>query len=422
MEVYIETYGCSANKNNTEIIKGKLVGAGINLTTNPDIAEIIILNTCIVKGPTENKIKRRVSDLSNLNKPIIIAGCMPQIRKFNPPIYCLGTHHTKEILNLIRHIENKTYFPEEFTSTKKEIKLNTQKINQNKKIGITQISEGCFGSCTFCITKLAKGSLHSYPKDEIITNINSDLKNGCKEIWITSQDNAAYNNDNKKHSLPELLSQITKLPFKFKLRIGMMNPNNVLPIMNQLIEVYKSNKIYKFLHLPLQSASDKILKSMNRNYTSNDFLKIIKKFKSNFQDLSISTDVIVGFPGETEKDFQETKKLLKEIKPEILNISRYWQRDKTPAAKLVQIDEKIKKQRATELMKLHLNIAKQNKEKLLNQEVEVLVNEQHLKNNYKSRDGNYNLIIIKSDKNLLGKVVKVKITRILPHYCYAKLV
>lgn len=351
--VYIETYGCAANQNNSEIMRGLLSSAGLELTTNPKIADLLIINTCIVKSPTESKMRDRILKLQELNKPLIVAGCLPEVRATRlktPNLYLLGTNHVKDILKLIRKIIDKKYTEKEFLSANKEIKLGLPKISSNKLVGITQISEGCLNECSFCLTRLAKGKLFSYPKEEVIKNIKNDLKN-CKEIWLTSQDLASYGLENGKRELPDLLNSIIEIKGKFQVRLGMMNPENILPILNELIDGYKSQKIRKFLHIPLQSGSNRILKLMNRKYTQEQFSSIVEKFRKEIPGIIIWSDIIVGFPQETEQDFQETISLLKKLKLNFIHISRYWPMSGTKAASMQQIDRDIIKQRIIKLNK-----------------------------------------------------------------------
>lgn len=355
--VYFETYGCQANQNNTEIMKGLCLSSGLQITNNPDIADLLVVNTCIVKEPTEKKIERRISDLLKkyTKKPIIIAGCMPELRSNNlnkKNLYLLGTHHIKEITKLIRKIYENKYNEQDFLIEENEEKLLLPKISRRKEVGITQISEGCLGNCSFCIVNKAKGKLFSYPEQDIIKNIQNDIKSGAKIIHITSQDNASYGLDSREQKLPELLNKILELKGNFQIKIGMMNPNNVLPILNNLIEIYKHKKIQPFLHLPLQSGSDKILKSMNRNYKVKDFLFIINNFKKEIPNLILWTDIIAGFPGETEEDFEKTLKIIKEIKPSFVNISRFWKLKGTPAEKMKQIPVEEIKSRTKKLINL----------------------------------------------------------------------
>lgn len=426
LEIYFESYGCTANANSTEIMKGLTKQAGFNLTSNPDYADLIIINSCIVKEPTEEKIRRRIQDLLKKNKKIILAGCMPRLNKTklqNNNLFLLDTSQIKNLINLISDIQNNNYKALKYLTQRNEVKLNLPKISDKKFIGITQISEGCLGECAYCITRFAKGKLFSYPREEIVKSVKQDLNSGAKEIWLTSQDCANYGNDNGGHELPKLLNDILKIKSKFYLRVGMMEPNNVLKILPDLIEIYKENRMFKFLHLPVQSGSDKILKAMKRKYKVKDVLKIVKEFRNVFPDAHLSTDVIVGFPKETEKDFQQTYNLIKEIKPETINVSKFWSRQMTRAAKMPsQIDTDTKKARAIKILKLHKDICNENQKKFLNTEHKVLVDSRGFENTWLARDKNYKLFAVHSRENILGKIVNVKVTRVTPHYLISDII
>ncbi len=422
--IYIQTFGCTANQNNSEILKGILTQSGYQITNNQDIADIIILNTCIVKQKTEDKIKRKIQDLKKQkNKLIIITGCMPEtdakaIQQLNNKAILLGTHHMKDIINLIKDHQDNKLKDEKYLDYQREEKLNLPKLPINKLISICQISEGCLGNCSYCKTKLAKGKLFSYPEQDIIKTIESDLKQGAKEVWITSQDNANYGMDkeNKKQKLPELLKKILSLNHKFKLRLGMMDPNNVVPILDELIEIYKHPKVYKFLHIPIQSASNKILKHMNRLYTIEQAEQIIEKFKKQISNITISTDIIVGYPTETKKNHEQNLDFIKKIKPDVFNLSKMSIHKGTEAFKYKPLQIKIIHKRAKELMQEHRKTALQNKQKFLNKTIKVFVNKKLDENFFESRDENYNIVLINNKDNLLGKNIKVKVKGVGVHH------
>ena len=422
---YIETYGCSANQNNSEILAGILSQHGFIITNNPELAEIIILNTCVVKSKTESKIKRRIQDLSKKSKLLVIAGCMPEtdakkLKKLNPNLLLLGTHHFREIINLIRDWqENKLDLEKqnEYLSNKNETKLNLPKKPENKLISIHQISEGCLGNCTYCKTRIAKGKLFSYPQAEILKSIESDLSNGAKEIWLTSQDNAAYGMDKGKSELPTLLKKILELKHKFKLRLGMCDPNNLLPILSELLELYKNPKMFKFLHIPIQSASNPVLRHMNRLYSIEQAQQIINKFREVFPDMVIATDIIVGYPIENQDDHKLNLDFISKFKPDVLNISKFSSHKNTPAGKLKVLSADIVSKRTTELMKEHLKTAKENKQKFLGKTINAIVEEKlpESENLLRGHDDNYNIVLLKGDKTLLGKTLQVKITSLGSH-------
>jgi len=415
-KIYIETYGCSANQNNSEILAGILTQAGFIIVNKESMADLIIINSCVVKSKTESKIKRRIQDLKS--KPILVCGCMPEtdfkkIKKLNKNAFFLGTHHFKEILNLLRDYKEKQLDDKkqlEYLAKKDEIKLNTSKLPKNKLISIHQISEGCLGNCSYCKTRLAKGKLFSYPQEDIIKSITQDLESGAKEIWLTSQDNGCYGYDfdNKPH-LIELLNKILAIKKNFKLRLSMTNPNHISQILQELIEVYKNPKIYKFLHIPTQSASNKVLEHMHRKYKIEQVKEIISKFQKEFPDIVIATDIIVGYPIETQEDHKKNLEFIQDIKPDVFNLSKFSRHKGTELEKLELLPGKTIAKRASELMQVHKETAKANKTRFLNKELRVFINEKISDNLFRARDENYNLVVIKTSKENLGKQINVKI-------------
>jgi MiaB-like tRNA modifying enzyme len=423
--VYIETYGCSANQNNSEILAGLLKQAGFEITSNEKIADIIIINSCIVKGKTENKIKRRIQDIARIfpAKLCIITGCMPetdakQLKQLNSNVLLLGTHHFKQITTLIsdfNHNQLTIQKQDKYLDFQDEDKLLLPKIPHNKLISIVQISEGCLGKCTYCKTRLAKGRLFSYPQEKIIETIKRDLQNGAKEIWITSQDNASYGLDKGKPMLPGLLKNILELKGDFKLRLGMMNPNNLSNILEDMIKIYSHKKLYKFLHIPIQSASDPVLKNMNRPYKIKQVEKIINRFRKEFPDITIATDIITGYPTETQKDHEKNLDFINKFKPDVFNLSKFSKHKGTAAANLKEIPIDIINKRTTELMQLHRKTALENKQKFLGKEIQVFANKK-IQGFYEARDDNYNIILLNTTSNILGKKVKVKIKQVAVHH------
>ena len=423
--IYIDTYGCSANQNNSEIIAGLVTQSGYQLTNNPEIADIHIINSCVVKSKTENKIKRRIQDLAKTNKQTIITGCMPDsdsisITKLNPNALQLSTHDIKSITTLI-NTNRSLPIIQSSKIIQHEEKVLLPKIPLNKLISITQILEGCLSSCSFCKTKLAKGNVFSYTQDRILKSIESDLQQGAKEVWLTSQGNECYGMDRGQQELPELINKITNLKHRFKIRIGMMNPKDVLTITDELIEAFKNPKVYKFLHLPVQSGSNKILKDMRRPYTIEQAKNIITKFRQEFPNITIATDIITGYPTETDDDYNLTLDFIREIRPDVLNLSKFSKHKNTPAENLKDIPIEIINKRNQETMRLHRDTALENKKKFLDRNISVFVNKKISGNLYEARDENYNIVLINSDENLLGKNIDVKIIQLGVHHMVGRL-
>jgi len=417
-KIFIKTFGCSANYNNSEIMAGLLIEAGHQIVKQPEKSDLIIVNTCTVKLPTENRVKKSIRNFLKLKKKIIITGCMPEVQKdllktIAPDASFVGVHHTKEIVDSVNKTIKGILVDE--TGKRNEVKLNCLELRKNQIIQIVQISEGCNGICTYCIVKLAKGKLFSYPQDEIVKQIESGIKQDCKEIWLTSQDTAAYGQDINTN-LVSLLKKIIDVDGDFNVRIGMMDPDNLIPILDDLIILMKSEKIFKFLHIPVQSGNDEILKKMKRPYTINEFKKIIKKLRKEIPEITISTDIICGFPSETEEQFNDSVKLIKEIKPDVLNISRFWPRPGTKALLMKnQVHGRITKKRSQLITKEFNKICTERNKKWLSWEGEILVDEIGQKGSFIGRNYCYKPVVIKSNKNLLGKKVNVKINKTTNH-------
>ncbi len=446
LKICIENYGCSANYNNGEIIAGILKKAGHEIVgkSGESKADIIILNTCTVKEPTEKKILKRIKKIPK-NKKLIVAGCMPEvqadeIRKIRKDASLLGVGRIEKITELVEKLKqgkNKKYSegqkslyknsfcPSDIASDSlvkylshllyiggnKETKLLLPRIRKNPVIEIVQISEGCNQNCSYCIVRLAKGELVSYPADKIVEEIKQSVKQGCKEIWITSQDNASYEN-----SLPDLLKKITSVEGDFMVRIGMMNPVHIIPIKKELIKIYKNRKIFKFLHIPVQSGNDRVLKLMNRKYSVAEFKKIISDFRKEIPDITISTDIICGFPTETEKEFKDSLKLVKELRFDVVNVSRFGARPGTAAAKMKQIHGNETKKRSQEMTRLCNKIISENMKKWKGTKQKILVDEfGKKKGQFVGRTMNY-LPVVVEGKFKLGDSLTVKITDSKEHY------
>lgn len=340
MKFFIKTYGCSHNQADSLFMAEILIKEGCTRVNDEKDADVIIVNTCTVKTPTEHKIMRYLHD--HKDKKVIIAGCMTATHKEKLKKYPLiGCNNLSDITKIIKG-ELKNTHPD----------IHSVPLSKNEVIEIIPISKGCLGDCTYCATRLARGKLCSYNASEIISHIKKALKGGKKELWLTAEDTGCYGLD-EGSNLPQLLKEIAKIKGFFKIRLGMINPKYAKKYRKDLAELLNNEKFYRFIHIPLQSGSDKILKSMNRHYSAKDFINTVNYLRKKAKDLTIATDIIVGFPKESAKDYELTYKLIDEIKPEVLNISKYSIRPLTLAAKMPQLPENVKKERAVKLMKLH---------------------------------------------------------------------
>jgi MiaB-like tRNA modifying enzyme len=406
--IHIETYGCTSNQADSDIMRG-LVKRYFTLSDfeNCDIA---IINSCGVIEHTERKILRRISEIRDRGKKVVLAGCLPRItehkeKKLNVDAILtpdnLGTlpEIIKGILKGEREVANKRR-----KLDKSELRCLKERLKDNR-IAIVSISEGCVGKCSYCATRFARGRLFSFKMENIVDEVKRAVEDDFKEIQLTSQDTAAYGLDNGRN-LAELLEEVSKIEGDFRVRVGMMNPNNAIRILDELIEVFKSEKIYKFLHLPVQSGDDDILRKMNREYTVDEFLEIVNRFRREFPDLTLSTDIIVGFPGEDEESFELSYRLVEKIKPDIVNITRFSARSGTPAAKLKDMPDWIKKERSRKLTELSKRIGEENNSNYVGKEYKVLVTKKG-KKGFLSRMDSYRPVII--DEANLGRFYEVRI-------------
>ncbi len=421
---YILTYGCVSNKADSYIIANVLQKSNY-VQTSLENAEFVIINTCAVKEQTENKIKARLKQLSQTysnipNKHIIIAGCLPHIS----PDYIDIIKNIIPTFSAIIDLDNLNELPDIF-KTIKEGKRNlilttTKKIDkasyfidhpEGKITGIIPISEGCQGSCTYCCVKNARGNLNCYNPENIIENVDYQLKQGIKQIYLTSQDCSTfkYNNIN----LFDLVKSITDLPFKFYLRMGMINPSFLINNLDQLISIFKLDKVYQFLHIPIQSGSNRILKKMQRPYIISQITDKIEILRKIYPHLTISTDIICGFPGETEYDFHRTINLIKWLKPEILNTSKFTTRPGTLAKKMNQIDSRTIKERSSRLSNIFRNSLLNINKKWEGWQGEVLIlHHGSGENQAFGRNYAYKNVFIDDYNESYGKFVNVKIEKI----------
>jgi MiaB/RimO family radical SAM methylthiotransferase len=236
-----------------------------------------------------------------------------------------------------------------------------------------------------------------------------------REIWLTAQDTSAYGLDHASN-LVELLTQLCQVKGKFWIRVGMMNPTHVLPLLPELIDVYKNPKIFKFIHLPVQSGDNKILRMMNRKYTVTEFKHIVARFRKVFPYITLATDVICGFPGETEEAFKETCSLLHAINPDAVNISKFYSRPNTPAENMLQLKSHVIKQRSKRLSQLVHHLTYQRNETWRHWNGEVLVDEKGREASWIARNYAYKPLVLQTPSQLLGHFINVRVTKVHSTY------
>ncbi|KUO41698.1 MAG: hypothetical protein AVW06_00820 [Hadesarchaea archaeon DG-33-1] len=418
MRVYCETFGCTMNRGDSELMLGCLKAAGHEPVTKLEDADLLIINTCAVKGPAQRRVLRRLGELRQLDgKKIVVAGCLPLIDLSS--IDRLGTfagiiscHSIDSIAAVVERIVRGEADVRALGREPCE-KLCLPKLRSSNVSAIVAISEGCTSNCSYCSVRLARGRLHSFGMESILSEVENAVKAGYREILLTSQDTAAYSID-LNTNLPELLNSISALEGKFKVRVGMMNPAMAKRILPELLNAFESDKVYKFLHLPVQSGDDDVLTAMRRSYTVEEFMRMVKVFKEKFEDLYLATDIIVGFPGEGKQEFVHTCELVEQIMPDKVNLTRFSPMPGTDAAKMQLVDGREVKRRSTMLSARCREIGYEQNKRYVGQIVEGLVVEEGEKGGYVVRLPNYKPAIIRGGK--IGDFVTIKITGARPTY------
>ncbi len=393
VRIYIESYGCASARYDSQIMAGLLTKRH-QLVRSADVADVIILNTCTVKVPTEKKMISRIAQFQTQypDKKLVVAGCMPEaqpeiIRRVAPQARLISTGRIADIESVVEskhriEVLGKPIRPKTCLS-----RLYVPPISP------IEICSGCDHACAYCITKLAKGNMLSYPANQIIENVRQAISTGCREIWLTGQDIAGYSY--RDTDLPKLLDKID-FDGDYMIRLGMMNPASVLPILDRLVEAYKNQHIFKFLHIPVQAGSNRILKAMNRKYTVTDFKKIVNTFRAAIPHITVWTDVIVGFPGETDEDFNATQDLIEELRPDFVNISKFGQRPGTPAARLPDLPVKVKNVRSRMLSEMVAKISAERNATWIGWKGWILIDEwSSTKRNWIGRNFAYKPVVVR---------------------------
>ncbi len=421
LRVYAENHGCPANKFDYEILLAQLIKEKTILVKDVSQADIILVNTCGVKKATENRLLARLGHYDALNSNLIITGCLPQINL--PAIQnaapnfsaVLGPHNVHHLRSAIALAQKGVKHNVWLSSTKPLNKLRNPRLHVNPVIEIIPIAEGCLGTCSYCCVRTARGSLVSYPNNQLRTRMEHAIMDQIPEIWLTAQDTSAFGLDHTSN-LVELLTQLCQVQGKFWIRVGMMNPNHVSPLLSELINIYKNPKIFKFIHLPVQSGDNEILRIMNRKYTVSEFKSIVTRFRKTFPYITLATDVICGFPGETENAFKETCNLLQAINPDIVNISKFYSRPNTVAQNMQQLKSHVINQRSKRLSQLVHHLTYQRNKIWHYWKGEALVDEKGRGASWIARNYAYKPLVLKTTRHLMGRFITVRVTKIHSTY------
>ena len=421
-KIFIKTFGCQMNEYDSNRIYDSVSKLGFVKTSNQSNADCYILNTCHIRDKAKEKVYHEIGRVKKLyknkKKPImIIAGCVAQAEneemfKREPYIdIILGPQSYHKVNNLLtEHIVNQKKEETEFDTISKFGYFDQIKNNNNKISAFLTIQEGCDKFCHFCVVPYTRGPEYSRPFKQIIAEAEQLIENGVKEITLLGQNVNAYSylENNKEYRLSHIINCLNQYSELVRIRYTTSHPRDMT---EDLIECYSSSqKLMPFVHLPIQSGSNRMLELMNRKHTVDDYLNIYERLKEINEDIEFSSDFIVGYPGEKQKDFEETFDLIKKIK--FINSFSFIfsPRPGTIASKLDMIDKSIAKERLTLIQeKLFSNQIEINKS-MENQIIDVLVeNKMEKQNKFFGRNKYITPVIFDGNDNQIGKNIKVKI-------------
>lgn len=412
------------NEHDSEKISWTLDTMGYEITDNREEADFIIFNTCAVRKSAEERVFGQLGELKALKRKnpdlvLAVCGCMMQredirevvLKKYRHVDIIFGTNNIHKLPQLISRYNESGKTIVDIDEENREIEENLEANRKHSYKSFVNIMYGCNNFCTYCIVPYTRGRERSREPESIISEIKDLAKNGCKEVTLLGQNVNSYGKTlDRDYSFADLLKNINEIEGIERIRFMTSHPKD---LSDDLIESYKSlDKLCNHVHLPIQSGSNKILKAMNRKYTREDYLLIIDKMKKAVPDIAITTDIIVGFPGETDEDFEDTLDIVRRVAYDSAYSFLYSVREGTKAATMEdQIPDKIKHERFNRLQETLNSIGLEKNEKLLGSVVEVLV-EDVSKNNelvLNGRTRSSKLVHFPGDKSLIGNLVDVKI-------------
>lgn len=412
MRVYTKTFGCSSNRAETATLEALLSERGFQLVKDAGSADAVVVNSCTVRRDTELKVMKYIASLEG--RKVIVTGCMAEVQPATiastfPDASIVSPNNLPMVAEALRGGQRVVFMDQSHNH------LDPSPYSKGVRHIIT-ISRGCVGECTYCIVRLAKGRLCSVSPEKILGSASIAVAGGAREILLSAQDTGVYGRDIGT-DLPTLLGQLSRIEGDFRIRVGMFNPSSVMPFMQRLIEVLDNKKLYKFVHIPLQSGSDSVLRRMGRQYGSDDFRHVIESLRARCPHITVFTDVMVGFPGESEEDFRATRLLIEEISPDKTHIARFSPRPHTPASIMRQIPEDVKKRRSAMLTDITRRLQLEKNSKWIGSSVSAMVVDCYTKGGMVARTDEYKTIAIKGlEKSMLGKRVEVTVESATPFY------
>jgi len=416
VKIYFEIAENLLNQADCEQMAGLLQGANFEITQNEEESDVVIINANF-KYFTEKSLLTRLKEFKESYKIVIITGCITKsVSKKFKKYPLVNTDQIDKIVEVVEEALNDNVIKEINSNEKKELGINH--IRRNQFVEIIPISNGCLKDCPSCIIKPKKENYYSYPIEKIINRAQKAIDEDVKEIWLVSQDTGRYGFDINT-DLTTLIEGIVRLNGKFKLGIGVMNLDSLLKIKEGLIECYKNKKVFKYLHLPILAGNNKILKCMGKKYTIEDYKNIVRLFKRSIVEINLETDIIIGYPGETEDEYWDTLNLIRETIPDSINISKYFSIISNNSEKVKKIPTKEIERRYKVLTDIFHNIAKMQNERWMGWEGPIIISQNGDElNQWIGRNESYKQVIVHGDYRP-GQVIKIKVNKIDNFFIFA---
>ena len=402
-KVHVTTYGCAQNQADGETLKGLLGRAGHELVDEAD-ADVLVINSCTVKSNPEQRLFHRIR---HRDRPVVVTGCVPQAEPGNRHFRDVPILGPKSLTRIPDAVDAalKEEAPR-FLDDRDKDRISLPTVRTHSHIGIIPLNEGCLSNCSYCKTKHARGHLESYRPSDIVRRFKELVEDGVREVWLTSQDTGAYGVD-LGTDLPALLERLLKVEGDYRIRVGMANPQFLPNYLDRLIDVMGDDRVFTFLHVPVQSGSDKVLRDMRRGYTTARFRDVVRRLKESLPGITIATDVIVGYPTESEEDCAATARLIEDLEIPVVNVSKFYPRPGTPAADLKPLPTKTVKERTTWLKRRCEAVAARRNRSLVGTPQDVLIDEHGKPGTLIGRSPAYVQVILLDAAGRLGDRVTV---------------
>lgn len=404
MRVYLEAFGCAQNRGEGTAIARELASRGHRLVPDPAAADASVLVTCGVIGPTEARMLVRWRELARRTPKVVVTGCLVPLRTslFREPELRSTVFVPIREQGRIPELLGEAAAPSAPPPTPEpggDVALSEEIV----------LAQGCTSGCSYCFSRLARGPLTSVPALSLAASVREAVRRGALELRLTGLDTAAWGCDLPSgERLPELLDGLRPHLGAARLRVGMMSPQSLAPIVDRYAEALVAGGAYRFVHLPVQSGSDAVLASMRRGYTVTEFRRQVRRLRERLPDLHLATDVIVGFPGESDDDHRATEGLLEEVGAETVNVTRFSPRPGTPAARLPPLGPRVARARSRSLAALRRRVARERLERWVGERRSARVLEYGPGDSSVARLDNY-LPVVLSERPPLGAQVEVRV-------------